>query len=105
MMRLLRTPVVYFQTPGMSWPREMRPTPMAPMLMRFDGASWPKTEEGTRVGKTMTAAAPRPVFKNVLRVCVVVAILARSSGPVLRQQESKPARGCLATYILGAEDS
>src|SRR5580698_7022483 len=53
--------------PGRSWPREIRPTPMAPTLMRLLGDSCPKTLEGTMVGKPTAAAAPREVFRNVLR--------------------------------------
>ena len=42
--------------PGMSWPREMRPTPMAPTLMRLLGAYWPKTVGGHDGGKAEGAA-------------------------------------------------
>ncbi len=42
----------------MSCTREMRPTPMAPMLMRLLGANWPNTLAGTMAGKPATAAAP-----------------------------------------------
>ncbi len=35
----------------MSCPREMRPTPMAPILICLLGANCPKTREGTMVGK------------------------------------------------------
>ena len=45
-----------FQTPGMSWPREIRPTPIAPMLIWLLGACAPSTEAGTMVGKP--AAGP-----------------------------------------------
>jgi hypothetical protein len=48
---------------GRSWVREMRPTPMAPMLMRLLGAFWPNTVDGTIAGKPATAAAPRLVFR------------------------------------------
>ena len=44
----------------MSWPREMRPTPIAPITTRFDGAFWPKTVEGTIIGAAMAA-----VFRTV----------------------------------------
>src|ERR1035441_752072 len=52
----------YWRIPGISCPREMRPTPIAPMLMRLLGAFWPKTVDGTIAGKPATAAAPRLVF-------------------------------------------
>src|ERR1700677_3715120 len=73
-IRLLRSPVLYFQTPGISCTREMRPTPIAPMLMRFEGASCPKTLDGTMAGKPATATAPRPCLRNFLRDCPVLAI-------------------------------
>jgi hypothetical protein len=50
----------YFQTPGMSCPREMRPVPMAPTLIRLLGAVAPKTEAGTIEGKPRTVVAPTP---------------------------------------------
>src|SRR6266446_2285896 len=65
----------YFQMPGRSWTREMRPTPMAPMLMRLLGESCPKTLDGTMVGKPAAAAAPSDVFRNVLRDDTVVFVL------------------------------
>ncbi len=40
-----------FQMPGMSWPREIRPTPIAPTLMRLLGAAAPSTDAGTIDGK------------------------------------------------------
>ena len=51
----------------MSCPREMRPTPMAPTLMRLLGAYWPNTLDGTMVGNASAAAAPAPVFRNARR--------------------------------------
>src|SRR5216683_4366647 len=65
----------YFQMPGRSWTREMRPTPMAPMLMRLLGESCPKTLDGTMVGKPAAAAAPSDVFRNVLRDDMMVFVL------------------------------
>src|SRR5579862_4039855 len=53
--------------PGMSWPREMRPAPMAPTLMRLLGAYWPKMRDGTMAGNA-NAAAPAVVFRNSRRV-------------------------------------
>ena len=51
-----------FQIPGRSWPREMRPVPIAPTLMRLLGAVAPKTDAGTIAGKpaASTEVAPRP---------------------------------------------
>src|SRR5579863_181707 len=57
--------------PGMSCPREMRPTPMAPTLMRLLGAYCPNTEAGTMAGKPRAAAAPRPVFRTERRVTFI----------------------------------
>src|ERR1700760_2936472 len=57
----------YCRMPGMSCPREMRPTPIAPTLMRLLGAYWPNTLAGTIAGKLATAAAPNPVFRNLRR--------------------------------------
>src|SRR4051794_40979464 len=42
---------------GMSWPREMRPAPIAPMLMRLLGDADPKTDAGTMAGKPAAADA------------------------------------------------
>ena len=59
--------------PGMSCPREMRPTPMAPTLMRLPGEVAPKTDAGTMAGKpvaTDAAAAALPAAEmNERRVC------------------------------------
>ena len=58
--------------PGRSWPREMRPVPMAPTLIRFDGDAAPSTDDGTIDGKplaTTDAASPDPaVARNVRRL-------------------------------------
>src|SRR5215470_15950016 len=53
--------------PGKSWTREMRPMPIAPILMRLLGAFCSKTLAGTMVGKPAAAAAVMAVFKNSLR--------------------------------------
>src|SRR5260370_15433813 len=71
--------------PGRSWTREMRPRPMAPMLMRLVGASCPKTLDGTMVGKPAAAAAPSDVFRNVLRDDTVVFVLSFMCCPPSRQ--------------------
>jgi hypothetical protein len=47
----------------------MRPTPIAPTLIRLLGAFSPKTLEGTMVGKLMAAAAP--IFRKFLRVSFI----------------------------------
>src|SRR5215472_19319174 len=57
----------YFQIPGMSWPREMRPTPIAPTLMRLEGALCPKTDAGTMAGKAAPAAMAAPPLRNLRR--------------------------------------
>ncbi len=50
----------------------MRPVPMAPTLIRFDGDAAPSTEDGTIDGKplaTTVAASPDPaVARNVRRL-------------------------------------
>ena len=68
-MRLSRpaTPV-NCRTPGISWPREMRPTPMAPMVMRLEGAVAPKTELGTMAGNP-AAMAPDEGTLNKFASC------------------------------------
>ena len=43
-----------FQMPGRSWPREMRPVPIAPTLIRLLGAAAPRTDDGTMAGKPAT---------------------------------------------------
>src|SRR5687767_9075291 len=51
------------QIPGRSCPREMRPVPMAPTLMRLLGDVAPNTEAGTMAGKpaaTDDATIPLP---------------------------------------------
>src|SRR6476646_9154342 len=40
-----------FQSPGRSGPREIRPLPIAPMLIRFPGELAPRTDAGTIDGK------------------------------------------------------
>ena len=55
----------YCMIEGMSWTREMRPTPIAPTLMRLLGAYCPKTEEGRIVGTPIAALAATPVFTNL----------------------------------------
>jgi hypothetical protein len=39
----------------MSWPREIRPVPIAPTVIRLLGAFLPKTVEGTMDGKPLSA--------------------------------------------------
>jgi hypothetical protein len=46
-------------TSFMSWMREMRPKPIAPITTRFDGAFWPNTLAGTIAG----AASAAPVLR------------------------------------------
>ncbi len=43
-----------FQIPGRSCPREIRPVPMAPTLMRLLGDAAPNTDEGTIAGNPAT---------------------------------------------------
>jgi hypothetical protein len=45
----------------------MRPTPIAPMLMRLLGAFCPKTLEGTMAGNPTLATAPADIFRKLLR--------------------------------------
>src|SRR6266702_8641287 len=45
----------------------MRPTPMAPTLMRLLGAIWPKTDRGTMVGNPATTTAPDAVLRKLRR--------------------------------------
>jgi len=66
-----------FQTPGMSWPREIRPHPMAPMFVRLDGANGPTTDAGTIAGNPETSEAPTAPFPAVARN-------ARLDGPTRR---------------------
>ena len=40
-----------FQSPGRSCPREIRPLPIAPTLIRFPGELAPRTDAGTIDGK------------------------------------------------------
>jgi hypothetical protein len=48
---------------------------MAPTLIRLLGEVGPKTLAGTIVGKPAVAAAPRAVFKNVLRDDTAASVL------------------------------
>ena len=53
----------YFQMPGRSCTREMRPVPIAPTLMRLLGELAPSTDAGTIDGKpesTEDATMPPP---------------------------------------------
>ena len=65
----------------MSCTREMRPTPMAPTLICLLGAYWPKTDDGTMVGKPATAAAPAAVFRNLRLEIPLLARLVMASAP------------------------
>src|SRR5712672_2129916 len=60
-----------FQIPGMSCPREIRPLPMAPTLIRLPGAVAPKTEEGTMAGnpaaRTDVPPIPRAAIPSSFR--------------------------------------
>jgi hypothetical protein len=58
-----------FQMPGRSWTREIRPFPIAPMLMRFPGDRLPSTDEGTMAGNPpamddKTTALPVVIMKS-----------------------------------------
>src|SRR5262249_49322201 len=55
------------QMPGRSWPREMRPVPMAPTLMRLPGDVAPNTDEGTMAGKPATTEEAMTPFPAVAR--------------------------------------
>jgi hypothetical protein len=57
----------YCHSPGRFCTREMRPTPIAPMLMRVLGAICPSTLDGTIVGKPAAAATPAAVFTKLRR--------------------------------------
>jgi hypothetical protein len=61
----------------------MRPTPMAPTLIRLLGESCPKTVDGTMVGKPAAAATPSEVFRKVLRDDIVDVIFFVMRGPFL----------------------
>src|ERR1039458_26690 len=66
---------------GRSCTREMRPTPIAPMLIRLLGAVCPNTLDGTMAGNPVMAAAPSPVFRIDRRErSFSFAIKSRSSG-------------------------
>ena len=58
----------YFQSLGRSWPREIRPFPIAPMLIRLDGANAPKTDAGTIDGKPDTTDAAAKVLPAVNQI-------------------------------------
>src|SRR5512146_3511289 len=60
---------------GMSCPREMRPTPMAPTLMRLLGAYCPNTVAGTMVGNPTTAAVLKLFFRKLRREIPVFRLL------------------------------
>src|SRR5215831_7443145 len=62
--------VSYCQMPGKSCPREMRPVPIAPTLMRLPGENAPSTDEGMMAGKPATAATLPASPRNWRRVRV-----------------------------------
>src|SRR3954449_4312040 len=79
--------------PGRSWPREMRPVPMAPTLMRFEGDAAPSTEDGTIDGKplaTTDAARPEPAVARKVR---------RLDWPVVGARRLRP--GCGGVILFG----
>ena len=84
-----------FQIPGRSWPREMRPVPIAPTLMRLPGAFAPNTEAGTIAGKPpSTDVETIPVAATVMnsrRVALSVGVAAMTSS-LLRVGPSASAR-------------
>jgi hypothetical protein len=53
----------------MSCPREIRPTPIAPTRIRFEGAFCPNTLHGTIVGAAMAALA---LMSPRLESCILV---------------------------------
>src|SRR4051794_34792368 len=63
---------------GMSWPREMRPAPIAPTLIRLPGDALPKTVAGTIAGNpaatVVTAAALPADAKNSRRECFLAMV-------------------------------
>src|SRR5262249_60818578 len=77
-----------FQIPGMSWPREMRPVPIAPTLIRLPGDVAPKTEAGTIAGKPPAGADPNVAppaaprdFRREVAVPSLMFPLLRGPGP------------------------
>src|SRR6185503_2082175 len=57
----------YLHSPGRSWPREIRPFPIAPMLMRLDGANAPSADDGTIDGKPEITEVAASVLPAVCR--------------------------------------
>src|SRR5919106_5372379 len=55
-----------FQMRGKSWPLEIRPVPIVPMLMRLLGDVAPNTEDGTIDGKPIAAVVAPTVVATVL---------------------------------------
>src|SRR5262245_59101304 len=99
--------VSYFQTPGMSWPREMRPVPIAPTLIFLLGAAAPKTEAGTIEGKpeARTDVAPRPWAAIVRAFRREISVRRFSVMGFLRDGRlgQTPASGVFATKYVRAQ--
>src|SRR5580704_18313286 len=70
----------------------MRPTPMAPMLMRLLGAICPKTDAGTMVGKPATAVAAVAVRRKLRRETLRIVFIA------------SPLYSCVRCTLLRADD-
>src|SRR5262245_44293016 len=68
------------QMPGRSWPREMRPVPIAPTLIRLLGDVAPNTEAGTMAGKpaaTDEAIIPLPAVARNRRRLILFGMIPR----------------------------
>ena len=102
-MRLSRpaTPVNW-STPGMSWPREMRPAPMAPMLMRLEGAVAPKTELGTMAGNPAAMAVVTEPWMNPRLVVLMECSLGpdRRGGPNVHHGECEGLRRAISDRVV-----
>src|SRR3954464_10747677 len=71
----------------------MRPVPMAPTLMRFEGDAAPSTDDGTMDGKplaTMDAASPEPAVARKVR---------RLDWPAVDARRLRP--GCGGVILFG----
>ena len=53
-----------FQMPGRSCAREIRPLPIAPTLMRLEGAAAPRTDEGTIAGNPGRRGRGQRLFRQ-----------------------------------------
>src|SRR5436305_4546989 len=85
----------YCKMLGRSWTREIRPTPIAPTLMRLLGAYCPNTDGGTIAGNPAIAAVAPAVRRKVLREIASRRLLMAFPPIEIQETRGRRAESCL----------